>query len=387
MKKQLLDDLHNLSPGMKSWMSQMHENPEVSMHEENTSQFIAGLLKTFGGYEIVEGVGKYGMVATLKVGEGNKTVGIRADFDALPIQEENDLPYKSKIVGTSHLCGHDGHSTMLLGAAKYLAQTKNFNGTVRLFFQPGEETMQGGPAMIADGLFERFPVDAVYAMHNIPGLELGKFYYREGATMSAVDNWEIELTGKGSHGSMPELGIDPIVCGSSLVMALQTITSRNVSPWKNTVVNIGAFQSGNAGNVVPQTALLKLSVRNMDNNVRNMVLDKIRTITKAQAEAFNCKYEIREGIPGTVLMNTPENTKWASEVARKTFGDEQVITNANPLMSSEDFAFMLEECPGNYVMLGGGEGFMVHHPNYVFNQDLLPIGAAYWVSLVEEYLK
>lgn len=387
MKEQLLQKTKELYHEMKSWMEHMHENPEISMHEENTSQFIAGVLRTFDGYEIVECVGKYGIVATLKVGEGKRTIGIRADFDALPIQEENNLSYKSKIGGTSHLCGHDGHSTMLLGAAKYLAQTKNFKGTVRLFFQPGEETMQGGPAMLADGLFERFPVDAVYAMHNIPGLEFGKFYYREGATMSAVDNWEIELTGKGSHGSMPELGIDPIVCGASLVMALQTIISRNVSPWKNTVVNIGSFQAGNAGNAVPQTALLKLSVRNMDVDVRKMVLDRIRTITKAQAETFNCRYEVREGIPGTVLMNIPENTKWASAVAKKTFGEDQVIDNANPLMSSEDFAFMLEKCPGNYVMLGGGEGFMVHHPNYVFNQDLLPIGAAYWISMVEEYLK
>ncbi|MCK3685098.1 M20 aminoacylase family protein [Maribellus sp. YY47] len=386
MKKQLLSATKALHGEMKSWMGHMHQTPEVSMQEKNTSQFIAGVLKTFGAYEIVEGVGKYGIVASLKVGDGQKSIGIRADFDALPIREENDLPYKSKIEGKSHLCGHDGHSTMLLGAAKYLAETQNFNGTVRLFFQPGEETMQGAPAMIADGLFERFPVDAVYALHNIPGLEFGKFYYREGATMSAVDNWEIEFTGKGSHGSMPELGIDPIVCGSSLVMALQTIVSRNISPWKNTVVNIGAFQSGDAGNAVPQKALLKLSIRNMDNEVRKMVLDRIRKITRAQAEAFNCKYEIREGIPGTVLVNTPENTKWAAQVAKKTFGEDRVTDHAAPLMSSEDFAFMLEKCPGNYVMLGTGEGFMVHHPGYVFNQDLLPLGAAYWVSLVEEYL-
>lgn len=205
--------------------------------------------------------------------------------------------------------------------------------------------------------------------------------------MSAVDNWEIELTGKGGHGSMPELSIDPVVSGASLVIALQTIVSRNVSPWKNTVVNIGSFQSGNAGNEVPQTAVLKLSVRNMDNGVRKMVLDKIRSITKAQAEAFGCTYEIKEGVPGTVLVNTPENTRWASDVAKKTFGEENVIDNTNPLMSSEDFAFMLEKVPGNYCMLGNGDTFMVHHPKYVFNQAILPIGAAYWVSLVEEYLK
>lgn len=387
MNTTLIEALKNKNNELKTCQEAMHEHPELSMQEGNTARYIAEVIKSFGAYELTEGVGKHGMVASLKVGDSEKVIGIRADFDGLPIQEDNNLPYKSRKDGQSHLCGHDGHTTMALGAAKYLAETKNFNGTVRFFFQPGEETMQGGPAMIADGLFERFPVDAVYAMHNIPGLEFGKFYFREGETMSAVDNWEIELTGKGSHGSMPELGIDPLVCGASLVMALQTIVSRNVSPWKQTVVNVGAFQSGNAGNVVPQTALLKLSIRNMDNEVRKMVLEKVRSITKSQAEAFNCTYEISEGTSGTVLVNTPENTRWAADVTAETFGEDCVVRNANALMSSEDFAFMLEKCPGNYVMAGNGQGFMVHHPQYVFNQDLLPLGAAYWVSLVEAYLK
>lgn len=383
----VLETLKARQQEIKTWQQAMHRKPELSMQEENTARYIADILKTFDGFEVAEGIGKYGVVATLKVGNGNKVIGIRADFDALPIQEDNDLPYKSTVEGQSHLCGHDGHTAMALAAAKYLSETKNFNGTVRFIFQPGEETMEGGPAMIADGLFEKFPVDAVYAMHNIPGLAFGKFYFREGATMSAVDNWEIHLTGKGGHGSMPELSIDPIVCGSSLVLALQTIVSRNVSAWKQSVVNVGSFQSGNAGNVVPQTATLKLSIRNMDNEVRKMVLDKIKHITKAQAEAFNCSYEIKEGVAGTVLMNTPEQTRWASEVAKKTFGAGNVVDDADALMSSEDFAFMLEKRPGNYCMLGAGEGFMVHHPKYVFNQEILPIGAAYWVALVEDYLK
>lgn len=241
MKNQLTENLKKLLPIMKGWMEHMHQTPELSMQESETAKYIAKVLKSFGEYDVVEGIGKYGIVASLSVGNSKKSIGFRADFDALPIQEENDLPYKSKIKGLSHLCGHDGHSAMLLGAAKYLSETKNFNGTIRLIFQPGEETMQGSPAMIKDGLFDRFPLDAVYAMHNIPGLEFGKLHYCEGATMSAVDNWKIELSGKGSHGSMPELGIDPIVCGASLVMALQTIVSRNVSPWKNSVVNIGSF--------------------------------------------------------------------------------------------------------------------------------------------------
>lgn len=247
--------------------------------------------------------------------------------------------------------------------------------------------MEGGPAMIGDGLFERFPVDAVYGMHNMPGLERGKFYFREGETMAAVDNWEIELTGKGSHGSMPELGIDPIVCGSSLVMALQTIVSRNVSPWQASVVSVGAFLSGNAGNAVPQTAILRLSMRNMDPVLREMVLRKIRSLTKAQAEAFSCQYEIREGVPGAVLVNTPENTRWAANVARDIFGEEAVDDALQPYMGSEDFAFMLQKKQGNYCMLGNGVSFMVHHPQYIFNQEILPLGAAYWVGLTENYLR
>lgn len=386
MNNELFEALKQRHQEMKSWMEYMHQHPEPAMTEEHTSKYLADLVKSFG-FEVEENIGKYGMVATLKLGDGDKILGLRAEFDALPIQEDNDLPYKSPVAGKGHLCGHDGHTTMLLGAAKYLAETKSFNGTLRLILQPAEETMEGGSAMIKDGLFERFPVDAAYAMHNIPGLEFGKLYFRENATMSAVDNWEIELTGKGSHGSMPELGIDPITCGASLVMALQTIVSRNVTPWAQTVVNVGSFQSGNTGNVVPQTATLKLSVRNMDNEVRKMVLDRIRKITQHQAEAFNCEYKTTEGIAGTVLMNTPKNTRWAADIAIDTFGEENVIYDANAILASEDFAFMLEKVPGNYVMIGNGDTFMVHHPKFIFNQDLLPIGATYWVALAQNYLK
>ena len=386
MNSKIIEGVKALHSEMKEWMDHLHQYPELALQETETAKYLAGKLKSWG-YDVEEGVGKTGIVASMTVGTGKNSIGLRADFDALPIQEVNTLPYKSKIEGKSHLCGHDGHSTMLLGAAKYLSETRNFNGTVRLIFQPAEETMEGSPAMIADGLFERFPVDAVYGMHNMPGLPFGKFHFRENETMAAVDNWEIELTGKGSHGSMPELSIDPIVCGSSLVMALQTIVSRNVSPWQNSVVTVGAFLAGDAGNVVPQTAILRLSIRNMEPKLREMVLNKIRSITKAQAVAFNCKYEIREGIPGTVLVNTPENTQWAANVARKTFGNDQVVYPVHPYMGSEDFAFMLEKKQGTYCMLGNGDTYMVHHPQYVFNQDILPIGAAYWVALTEEYLK
>ena len=380
-------DLLGYQRDMETWMDHIHENPELSMEEEDTAPYIASVLKSFGGWEVTEGVGKYGIVASMTVGDGKKSIGLRADFDAIPTQEDNLLPYKSHSPGVADLCGHDGHTTMLLGAGKYLADHPDFNGTVRLIFQPGEETMQGGPSMIADGLFERFLVDMVFGMHNIPGLERGKFYFKAGQLMSAVDNWEITLTGKGSHGSMPEISIDPIVCGSSLVMSLQTIVSRNVSPFHNIVVNVGAFNAGIAGNSVPQNATLKISVRNMDNDDRIMVLDTIRLITKATAEAYNCQYEIHEGQPGTVLVNDEEATRFATLAAQDTFGKDRVFTDVHPYMSSEDFAFMLEKKKGNYCMLGNGDTQMVHHPRYVFDQSNLPVGAAYWVSLVLHYLK
>lgn len=370
---------------MSGWFEHMHRHPELSMQEQQTAKFIADTVRQWG-YEVETGVGKYGVVASMTVGESNKAIGLRADFDALPIQEVNDLDYKSTVDGVAHLCGHDGHTTMLLAAGKYLAETKNFNGTVRLIFQPGEETMQGGPAMIEDGLFERFPVDAVFGMHNMPGLDLGTFYFSHGDVMAAVDNWEIELTGKGGHGSMPELSIDPVVAGASLVMALQTIVSRNVSPHNSAVVTIGAFQSGNAGNVIAQSAILRLSIRTKTAADRELVLNKVRTLTRTQAEGYGCTYEIREGVPGAVLTNDEEETEKAAGIARAAFGDENVVDPGPTFLGSEDFAFMLQRKKGTYCFIGNGDTPMVHHPQFVFNQDNLPRGAAYWVALTEGYL-
>lgn len=370
---------------IEGWFEHMHQNPELSMQEDETAKYLTGILEQWD-YEVETNVGKHGIVASIEVGDGDKSIGLRADFDALPIQEVNDFPYKSQVEGVSHLCGHDGHSTMLLAAGKYLAETKNFNGTLRLIFQPGEETMEGGPAMIADGLFERFPVDAVFGMHNMPGLETGTFYFAEGEVMSAVDNWEIELTGKGGHGSAPELGIDTIVAGSSLVMALQSIVSRNIAPMNSAVVNIGAFQAGSAGNVVAESAVLKLSIRTKTPEDRKLVLNKIREITEGQAKSFGCTYEIREGTPGAVLVNDPVETQKAYEIAREAFGDKEVVFPGPTFMASEDFAFMLQKKPGTYCFVGNGDTPMVHNPGYSFNRDILTKGAAYWVELAEGYL-
>lgn len=386
MISNIIEALEEDRSEIEQWFEHMHRNPELSMKEIQTAGYLTSLLSSWG-YEVATGIGKLGMVATLKVGDSPKSIGLRADFDALPIQEVNNLPYKSKVEGVSHLCGHDGHSAMLLAAAKYLAQTKNFDGTLRLIFQPGEENMEGAQAMIEDGLFSRFPVDAVFGMHNMPGLALGKLYFADGEVMAAVDNWIIELTGKGSHGSMPELGIDPIVAGSSLVMALQTIVSRNVAPANSAVVTVGAFQSGSAGNAVAQSAILRLSIRTKSLADRMLVLDKIRLLAQHQAEGYACTYEIREGVPGTVLVNNETETKRAYEIAKQAFGDENVVYPGPTFLGSEDFAFMLQQKPGTYCFIGNGDTPMVHHPEYTFDKANLTKGAAYWIALAEGYLK
>ncbi len=379
-------EFESRSEKITGWRHHLHKHPELSFEEAETARYIADMVRSWG-YEVVEGIGKYGVVASLTAGSGTKSIGLRADTDALPIQEDNDLPYKSDIPGVAHLCGHDGHSTMLLAAGEYLARTRNFNGTVRLIFQPAEEIMGGGPAMIEDGLFERWPVDAIFGMHNMPGLELGKLHFRDGAMMAAVDNWEIELVGKGSHGSMPELSINPVVAGSSLVMALQTIVSRNMSPHNSAVVTVGAFLSGNAGNVIAQSATLRLSIRTTTPEDRKLVLGKVRSIAKTQAESFACTHEIREGVPGAVLVNDPSETAKAASIARDAFGDDAVMYPGPSYLGSEDFAFMLHKKAGTYCLLGNGDTPMVHHPQYVFNDAILPVGAAYWVALTERYLQ
>jgi len=381
-----VDEFTDRLETIKAWRHHLHQHPELSLEERETAAYIVGLVRSWG-YDVADGVGGHGIVASLTAGTGTKAIGLRADTDALPIQEDNSLPYKSEVPGVSHLCGHDGHTTMLLAAGEYLARTRRFNGTVRLIFQPAEEIMAGGPAMIEDGLFDRWPVDAVFGMHNMPGLELGKLHFRDDAMMAAVDNWEIALTGKGSHGSMPELSIDPVVAGASLVMALQTIVSRNVSPHNSAVVTIGAFLAGQAGNVIAQSAILRLSVRTTTPEDRALVLGKVRSITAAQAESFGCRHDIREGVPGAVLVNDPGETAAAAGIARQAFGDAAVVYPGPSYLGSEDFAFMLQKKRGTYCLLGNGDTPMVHHPQYVFDDAILPIGAAYWVALTEQYLR
>lgn len=381
----LLTELSNEQEQITGWRHHLHRYPELAFEERHTAEYIAGLLRSWG-YEVATGIGKTGIVASLRNGDGTKSIGLRADIDALPVAEKAADGHRSTVEGRSHTCGHDGHSAMLLGAACHLARTRNFNGTVRLIFQPAEEIMGGALAMLGDGLLERFPVDTVFGMHNMPGLELGKIYFTTGPVMAAVDNWEIELTGKGSHGSMPERSIDPVVAGASLVMALQTITSRNVAPLDSAVVSVGAFLAGDAGNVIPQSALLRLSIRTSRPETRELVLGKVRSITAAQAECYGVSAEIREGTPGAVLVNDAAQTAFAAQVATDLLGADKVVTDGPRFMGSEDFAFFAQQRPGTYCFIGNGDTPMVHHPMYDFDDRNLPIGAAYWVALAEAFL-
>jgi hippurate hydrolase len=371
---------------MMAWRHHLHKNPETAFGEIKTAEFVALLLESWG-YEVCTGVGKTGVVASLRSGQGRKAIGLRADMDALPVSEQVESEYKSRIAGKMHACGHDGHIAMLLGAAQYLSEKRDFNGTVRLIFQPAEEIMGGAPAMIKDRFFERFPVDAIFGLHNMPGVEQGKLYFRSGPMMAAVDNWEVELTGRGSHGSVPEKSLDPIVAGSSLVMALQTIVSRNVAPLQSAVVSVGAFLAGEAANVIPQSAILRLSIRSSTQTTRDLVLNRVKAVIAAQAQSFGVSYEVREGPPGAILVNDAVQTAFAAQVAKDLLGEDQVSTEGATYMGSEDFAVFTEQKPGTYCIIGNGDTPMVHNPTYVFEDKNLTIGCAYWIALTEAFLK
>jgi hippurate hydrolase len=386
MNTQLLENIASLQADMEEWRHHLHKYPELAFEETATSEYLASLLTSMG-YDVSPKLGKTGLVASLRAGNGTKSIGLRSDMDCLPVEEEVESPIKSQNAGRMHACGHDGHMAMLLGAAKYLAETRNFNGTVRLIFSPAEETISGVPAMITDGLLEKYPMDAIFGMHNMPGMEQGKLFFRSGPMMAANDNWEIELTGRGSHGSMPEKSIDPIVAGASLVMALQTVVSRNVPPMQAAVVSVGAFIAGNVGNIIPKSALLRLTIRSTQEDTREMVLSRVRAITAAQAQSYGVEFEIREGAPGAVLVNDDEQTEFAAEIARQLFGEDRVSTSGPCYMGSEDFAFFSRQRPGTYCILGNGDTPMVHNSLYQFDERNLSTGAAYWVALTEGFLR
>jgi hippurate hydrolase len=384
-----IEDLQPMTDELTRIRRHIHQHPEMAYEEFETSALVAGKLRAWG-YDVTEGVGETGVVGTLTVGNG-KRIGLRADMDALPLTEQTGLPYASVHAGTMHACGHDGHTTMLLGAAEYLARTRNFNGTVHLYFQPAEEKGfdSGAQRMVNDGLFERFPCDAVFGLHNHPGEAPGTFLFRSGAFMSASDKVAITVHGHGGHAARPHLTVDPIVVASSIVMALQTVVARNVNPVEPAVVTVGLLQAGVANNVISNSAYLELSIRSFSKPVRALLKERVQALVHAQASSYGATATIdyMEGYP--VIDNTPAETEFALQVARELVGDAHIISHADQLMSSEDFAYMLEQRPGCFLRLGNGvgeDGCMVHNPAYDFNDKNLPIGAAYWARLVERYL-
>lgn len=369
---------------------QLHENPEVGFEEFETSTIVAKLLSDWG-YEVNRGMATTGVVGTLKSGEGKKTIGIRADMDALPMNEKPGKSWTSKKANRFHGCGHDGHTVTLLCAAKYLAEHKNFNGTVHLIFQPAEELLYGGRVMLDDGLFDKFPCDAIFALHNMPGFPVGHFVFKEGAMMASSDTIHIEVIGKGAHGAMPNNGIDATLIACYIATALQSIVSRNISPLSPAVVTVGSIQAGNAPNIINERALMKLTVRCMDNDTRELVLRRVSEIAEMQAKSFGANVQIDHVNASPVLVNGKEATAYAQKIATELFGEERIHILQEGAMGSEDFAFMLEANPnGCYFMIGGGDEpdrEAPHNPGFDFNDEIIPIGATFWIKLVESYLE
>ena len=375
----------------------LHRHPELGLHEFRTSELLAQQLQSWG-YTVTRGLATTGLVAQLQRGSGGKRLGLRADMDALPIHETNNFEHCSVHAGVMHACGHDGHTAMLMAAAQYIAQEVEFSGTLNLIFQPAEEHPGGAQIMIKEGLFERFPCDAIFAAHNMPGVAAGELVFIEGPAMASSDDVTITLTGVGGHGAMPHRAQDPIVAAAAIVMTLQTIVSRNVDPQHTAVITVGSLVAGKANNVIPASARLELSVRSLDREVRDLLQSRITSLVTAQAQSLGVLAHIDYKRDYPVLVNTAAETELARQVGTELLGAERVTRQGRPLTGSEDFAFMLEHCPGSYFMIGNGAGegtgdsaaahaCMVHNPGYDFNDNILPVGAAFWALLTQRYLK
>lgn len=369
----------------------IHRHPELAFEEHRTAELVASKLELWG-YQVHRGLGGTGVVGTLRRGTSTRSLGLRADMDALPIQEASGAEWSSTKPGLMHACGHDGHTAMLLAAAHELALNSDFDGVLHLIFQPAEEGGGGALRMMQDGLFDLFPCDAIFAMHNMPGVPVGQFVFRSGSAMASSDYVTIRVNGTGGHGGMPHRAADSLVAAASIVMALQTVVSRNVDPLHTAVVTVGSIQAGKANNVIPALATLELSVRALDPGVRKLLEQRIKAIATSQAESFGCTAEVdwKEGY--CVLVNSESETNFARQVALDLVGAERVVLNGPPLTGSEDFAFMLEKVPGSYLLIGNGDGdaagaCMVHNPGYDFNDDNIATGSDYWIHLTKEFFK
>ena len=383
-----IDAIERFQPDMQAWRRDIHAHPETAFEEHRTAQLVADKLREFG-LEVETGIAGTGVVGTLTRGRGNRAIGLRADLDALPIVEQNTFDHVSKHPGRMHACGHDGHTTMLLGAARYLAEAGDFEGTVNFIFQPAEENEGGGRAMIEAGLFDKYPVESVFGMHNIPGMAVGTFAIRPGPMMAAFDIFRLTVTGRGGHAAMPQFAIDPILIGAKIIEAFQSIVSRSVDPQDAAVISVTQFHGGDAYNVIPDAVEIHGCTRCFSPKVQAMMEQKMRTQAEQICAAFGASatfyYEKR--YPPTV--NAQAETEMAAKAAASVVGAERVNLNPKPAMGSEDFAYMLQAKPGSYIWIGNGDGegsCMVHNPSYDFNDAILPIGASYWVKLVEQLL-
>lgn len=369
---------------MVAWRHDIHKHPEFGFEEDRTSELVAKELEALG-IEVETGIGKTGVVGKLTKGQSNRAIGLRADMDCLLIQEINTFEHRSVHAGKMHACGHDGHTAILLGAAAYLAKSDEFDGTVCFFFQPAEEHGAGAQSMIDDGLFERYPVDSIYALHNMPGIPVGKFAVRSGAIMSSEDNFEIVITGKGVHASMPHQGIDPVVISAQIVLALQTIVSRNSNPTEVAVLSVTDIITDGTRNVVPNSVTIRGDVRTFDKEIQKMVEERMRQIVKGICESHGAQHSVSYTHDFIPTINAVRETNTAIEAAQKSLGEENVITNIQPATTSEDCARMLDRRPGCYALIGNGDGpggCGLHNPNYDFNDDILKVGAAFFVEVV-----
>ena len=380
------DQISALQDELTAIRRDIHRHPEIAFEEERTADIVAAKLESWG-LDVHRGLGKTGVVGTLRAGESNRAIGLRADMDALPVDELNTFEHRSVHDGKMHACGHDGHTTMLLGAARYLSQNRVFNGTVHFIFQPAEEMYGGAKAMVDDGLFDRFPVEGVWGMHNMPGLPVGQFSLASGPVMAAADEYRVQVTGVGGHAAFPHYAVDPVYIASEIVVALQTIASRRANPLESVVVSTTVLRAGSAGNVIPETAEMTGSARAFTPEMQDEIEGSIRRIAEnvAAAHGAAAHVEYERGYPPTV--NHAAETEIARQAAIRAVGADNVGAFMLPMMASEDFSFMLLERPGCYLFIGNGEGdhaVECHNPHYDFNDDILPLGVRYWATLVED---
>ena len=387
----IVNRVADLQPDIMGWRRDLHAHPELMYDVHRTAAFVADRLREFGCDEVVTGMGRTGVVGVIKgrkkVNGGDlRAVGLRADMDALPIEEETGVEYRSTIPGKMHACGHDGHTAMLLGAARYLAETRNFAGDAIMIFQPAEEGGAGAAAMIEDGLMDRFKIDQVYGMHNSPGMAIGTFATRVGPAMAATDRIKIHIEGVGGHAARPHKSIDSVLVGAQLITALQSIVSRSVDPLDAAVISMCVFHAGNTNNVIPQTARLEGTARSLTAEVRDLIERRVNEVCEGVAKLTGSKITLNYERSYPVLVNHAEQTEIAAKIATEISGEGNVSLDIPPVMGAEDFAYMLQARPGAFIFIGNGESAGLHHPSYNFNDDAIVYGSSYWIRLVETQL-